>query len=560
MNSQVIIKNDGSSRVKPNLSDYDQTYNNFSWDNTTDNLFWFPNHKINIAANVIDRHIQTKRRDKVAMIWENDQGEEKRLTFYDLFCLSNKFANFLKSQGINKGDRVFFFLSRVPEIYYGFIGALKSGAVPGTLFPAFGPQALLERLKNSDAKILITEESLVDRTVEIKSQLPSLQNIIVREELENTLKDMSVKFPCEAMEPTDPAYMLYTSATGNTPVCGIVVPHSAIAQQDITAKWVLDLHDDDVYWCTADPGWVTGIAYGILAPWSLGITQIVYSGRFDPAKWYEIIQKHKVSVLYTAPTALRMLAKEEELAKKYDFSSLRHICSVGEALTPASIRWSLKIFHLPVHDTWWQTETGAMMVCNYPSVPIKPGSMGKPVPGIKALIVDDEGKELPVGKEGNLAFIPNWPSRMIDVWKNRERYESYFKNSLYYSGDRAKQDEEGYFWFVGRADDVIKTSGERVAPFDVESSLMEHPSVLEVGVIGKPDPLRGEIIKAFIVLKPGFADSEELIQQLQQHVKTNLAGHAYPREIEFLESLPKNNSGKIVRRVLKEKELGSSGQ
>jgi len=289
----------------------------------------------------------------------------------------------------------------------------------------------------------------------------------------------------------------------------------------------------------------------------LGTTMVVHAGRFDPTIWYTILEKYKVTVWYTAPTAIRMLmAKGEGLVKSHNLTSLRHLCSVGEPLNPEAIRWGLKAFGLPFHDTWWQTETGAMMMVNLPGMDIKIGSMGKPFPGLEAGIVDDTGNPLPDKTEGNLAFRPGWPSMMATVWQNEEKYKSYFVNGWYISGDHAWKDEEGYYWFMGRADDVIKTSGERVGPFEVESALVEHPAVVEAGVIGKPDDVRGEIIKAFVVLKAGSQPSEELKIELSEYVKKHLAGHAYPREIEFIDKLPKTRSGKIMRRILKAKEMG----
>jgi len=320
---------------------------------------------------------------------------------------------------------------------------------------------------------------------------------------------------------------------------------------------VLDIHDNDVYFPTADPGWVTGIAYGMLGTWSIGASMVAYEGRFDPARWYEILEKYEVSVWYTAPTAIRMLAKASVgLAKKYDLSHLRYLASVGEPLNPEPIRFGLKAYGLPFHDNWWQTEIGGICIANYPCLDIKMGSMGRPVPGIYATIVDDKGKELGPNKEGNLALKPNFPSLMHTIWRRPEKYQSYFENGWYISGDKAYKDKDNYFWFIGRADDVIKTSGERVGPFEVESAIIEHPACAEAGVIGKPDPERGEIIKAFVVLKPGQKGSEALKGEISEFVKNKLAGHAYPREVEFVESLPKTRSGKIMRRVLKAKELG----
>ena len=547
---------DKKLKIKPNLTDYSKLYKSFEWSKAQKEITLLPNGKINMAFNVLDEQALGSKKNKIALFWEGEKNESKKFTFFEFYLLANQFGNFLKKLKVKKGERVFFFLPRIPELYFGFLGTLKIGAVAGTLFPAFGSEALYDRLKNSGAKILITNKELLPRLESISHKLPDLKKIILAENLGNLLREFSVKLKALPMEPEDPAFMLYTSATGNTPVSGIVIPHKAILQQKLTAKWVLDLKDEDTYWCTADPGWVTGVVYGLLAPWSLGISQLIFSGRFTPERWYELMEKYRISVFYTAPTALRMLQVKEKIIKNYDLSSLRHLSTVGEALPPDIFDWVLKNFKIPAHDTWWQTETGAMMIVNYPCLPIKPGSMGKPIPGIKAVIVDEKGKELKDKKEGNLAFKPNWPAKMNKIWKNEKLYKSYFSHGWYLSGDQAFRDKDGYYWFSGRKSEIIKTSGERVGTFEVESVLNRYPAVLEAAVIGKPDKLRGEIIKAFVVLKPTLKPSEILETKLQEYVKSHLAGHAYPREIDFVKSLPKNKSGKIMRRLLKNKELG----
>ena len=553
MKKGKIIK---KKTLKVNLADYSKIYRHFSWQEAEKELTWWGERKINAAFNALDRQAQGKRKNKIALYWQGKNGKKRKFTFFELFLLSNQFGNLLKSLRTQRGDRVFFFLPRVPELYFGFLGALKIGAIAGTLFSAFGPQALLDRLKNSGAKFLITNKELYPRVAKIERQLPELKKIILVENLEKLLSRLSIKLRCATMNPTDPAFMLYTSGTTGKPK-GIIHAHQAILLEHLTAKWVLDLREDDVYWCTADPGWVTGIGYGILGNWSNGVSTLVYEGRFDPTQWYQLIQDYRVSVWYTAPTAIRMLAAAGiNLVKKYDFSSLRHLASVGEPLNPEAIYWGLKAFGLPFHDNWWQTETGGIMIANYPSLDIKPGSMGKPVPGIKAAIVNNQGEVLPANKIGNLALKPPWPSMMRKIWRRPQKYKSYFKKGWYISGDLAYRDQDGYFWFVGRADDVIKTAGERVGPFEVESALVSHPAVVEAGVIGKSDPIRGEIIKAFVVLTAGQKPSDDLKTRLKKYVKSHLAGHTYPREIEFLDKLPKTRSGKIVRRLLKAKELG----
>ncbi|MBU0708753.1 acetate--CoA ligase [Patescibacteria group bacterium] len=565
MKNEVIEKDIKKLSKEPNLKDYAATYKLFNWKAAYQHIDWFPKGKINAAHNAIDRNARGDRKSKVALFWEGSDGEKRKYTFLELMELSNKFANVLKTLGIERGDRVFFFLPRIPELYYGFLGTLKTGAIAGTLFAAFGEQALLDRLQNSAARILITNKDLKERVDKVKDKLPRLEKIILVDSDKNTdyvlsLTKLMEKAPEDYkvahMDPSDPAFMLYTSGTTGKPK-GVIHQHLAILHEHMSAKWVLDLREDDIYWCTADPGWVTGIAYEILGTWSNGAATLVYEGRFDPEKWYDLLQEYDVTVWYTAPTAVRLLmAAGNDLPEKYDLHQLRHICSVGEPLNPEGVKWGKKVFGIPFHDTWWQTETGGILIANYPCMDVKPGSMGKPIPGVVAAIVNDKGKVLPPNNEGNLAIKPGWPSMMQQIWRRPQKYESYFVGGWYISGDRALQDKDGYFWFIGRADDVIKTAGERVGPFEVESALIEHPSIVEAGVIGKPDPLRGEIIKAFVILKPGEKGSDKLLEDIQKYVKKHLAGYAYPREIEFVETLPKTRSGKIVRRFLKAQEMG----
>jgi acetyl-CoA synthetase len=559
-------KTESQFKLKPNLGNYNDAYSSFDTNIAIkDEITFFSDGKINAAFNAIDRHALGVRKDKLALIWEGAKGEKRTYTFYEIYKLSNQWGNYLKKIGVQKGDRVFIFLPRTSHLYFAFLGILKIGAIVGSLFSAFQETALFDRLENSGAKALITNTELSVRLLNVKDKLPNLKYIIKVDESQflNELEDTNSELEIEHMDENDSAFMLYTSGTTGKPK-GVVHRHLAIVSQHLTAKYVLDLHDEDIYWCTADPGWVTGISYEIMGNWSKGITTLVYEGRFDVEKWYQMMQDYRISVWYTAPTAIRMLmAKGMDLVKKYDLSQLRHILSVGEPLNPEAIRWGIEAFGLPFHDTWFQTETGSMSLVNFPCLDIKIGSMGKPFLGIKAAIVDDTGNELPPKKEGNIALKPGWPSMMQAIWQNPQKYDSYFVNNWYISGDKGWMDEDGYFWFIGRADDVIKTSGERVGPFEVESALIEHPAVVEAGVIGKPDELRGEIVKAFVVLRPEYQAklsdtnySEQLKSELSTFVKKNLAGHAYPREIEFIDKLPKTRSGKIMRRILKAKEMG----
>jgi len=561
-------------KTEPNLKNYKKICETFSWKLAEKEVAWFPNKKINIAYNAVDKHVKTWRKNKVALHWigknwnpDNPKKETRDYTFLELSLLSNRFANILKKLKIKKGDKCFLFLPRVPELYTSFLGIVKAGAVAGTMFAAFGPCGLKDRLQNSGAKILITNGELKKRIYKIEKDLPDLKYVIITDgktesghrfaeiDYKKEMNEASEKFNIKKMKPDDHAFMLYTSGSTGKPK-GVIHSHKAILVEHMTSKWVLDIKDDDVYWCTADPGWVTGVAYTIFGPWSNGATEVVYEGRFDPEIWYSIIEKYKVSVWYTAPTAIRMLKKAGDVYKKYDLSSLRHLCSVGEPLNPEPIRWGLKAFGLPFHDNWWQTETGGILIANYPCLPIKLGSMGKPIPGVTVGIVDDNGNEMPTGKVGNLAIRPNWPSMMKEIWKRPKKYKSYFKKNWFITGDLAMKDKDDYIWFIGRADDLINTSGERVGPFEVESALIEHPAVIESGVIGKPDPLRGEIIKAFVILKENYKADKKLENDIKLFVKRRLAGHAYPREIEFVKALPKTKSGKIARRILKAKELG----
>ncbi|MCF6158885.1 MAG: acetate--CoA ligase [wastewater metagenome] len=564
-NNEIIDK----KPITDGLIDYEKIYEKFSWETLKKELN-INDGRVNIAYDAVDKHAQTWRKNKVALYWEGADGTCQKYTFLELKSLTNKCANMLQKLGVKKGDRVFLFLPRLPELFISMVAIAKLGAIAGPMFSAFGPDAVRDRLQNSEARVLITTPELKERVDTVLWELPKLEHIILvnddkREGAEEEgnvyyhtlIKDSSDTFETEWMKLEDPLYILYTSGTTGKPK-GVTHVHNDMISHYITTKWALDLRDDDIYWCTADPGWVTGTVYGLWGPWLCGISLYVYDGRFDAAKWYESIQNHKITVWYTAPTALRMLMKAgDEVIEKYDLSSLRYICSVGEPLNPEVIRWGSKGYGLPIHDNWWQTETGSIMIANYPCLPIKPGSMGKPFPGIKAAIIDGKGFELPAGQHGLLALKPGWPSMLRTIWGDEKRFKEYFNvNGWYATGDTAYKDEDGYFWFVGRADDVINTSGHRVGPFEVESALLEHRAVAESGVIGKPDAERGEIIKAFVVLREGYKPSKELEEELKIFIRHHLAAHAYPKEIEFCTNLPKTRSGKIMRRLLKAKDLG----
>lgn len=549
--------------TESNMASYEEAVKSFSWEAVEKTFSWAATGKVNMAYEAIDRHVAAGRGEKTALHYSDNHREES-YTFAEMAKQSNRFANVLRGLGVDKGDRVFIFMPRTPELYFSLLGTLKVGAVVGPLFEAFMETAVRDRLQDSGAVALITTPALLSRVP--RQELPDLKHIIVFGESVETadglvdyraaMASASDESEVTFLDREDGLILHYTSGSTGKPK-GVFHVQNAMLQHLHTGRVVLDLREDDVYWCTADPGWVTGTSYGVFAPWLNGVTNVVRGGRFSPQDWYATIEKYKVTVWYSAPTAFRMLmGAGDDAVKPFDLSSLRHVLSVGEPLNPEVVRWGNRVYGQRIHDTWWMTETGGQLICNYPSMEIKPGSMGRPVPGVQAAIIDDQGNELPPFRMGNLAIRTQWPSMMRKIWNNPTKYAEYFHiPGWYVSGDSAYKDEEGYFWFQGRIDDVINTSGERVGPFEVESKLVEHPAVAEAGVIGKPDPLRGEIIKAFISLREGYAPSDELKADIAKFVKEGLSAHASPREIEFKDKLPKTRSGKIMRRVLKAWEL-----
>lgn len=546
-----------------NLANYEDTRKTFDWAEVEKEFSWYETGRVNMAYEAIDRHAESERKNKVALYF-SDASRNEKYTFKEMKDLTNKAGNMLRQIDVEKGDRVFIFMPRSPELYAVLLGTIKVGAIAGPLFEAFMEGAVRDRMEDSEAEVIVTTPELLDRIP--VDELPHLKNVVlvgddVKEEgpyvdyykrMEQADKDLDIEW----VNREDGMILHYTSGSTGKPK-GVLHVHNAMIQHYQTGKWVLDMKEDDVYWCTADPGWVTGTSYGVFAPWLNGASNVIRGGRFSPEDWYQTLEDYGVTIWYTAPTALRMLmGAGDEIVNQFDLSSLRHILSVGEPLNPEVVRWGMKVYNLRIHDNWWMTETGAQLISNYPSVPVKPGSMGKPLPGIEAAIIDDEGNELPANRMGNLAIKKGWPSMMRAIWNRKEKYNSYFVNGGWYvSGDSAYKDEDGYFWFQGRVDDVIMTSGERVGPFEVESKLVEHPAVAEAGVIGIPDPVRGEIIKAFIGLREGYEQTADLKEEIRLHVKQGLAAHAAPRQIEFRDKLPKTRSGKIMRRVLKAWEL-----
>ena len=441
MNSSIIKAISGNY----NLKDYDKTRKDFHWADVEENFSWDKTGKVNMAYEAIDRHAESELKDKTALLFDNGAREEA-YTFGQMKTLTNKAGNLLKKHAkVKKGDRVFLFMPRSPELYFMLLGTLKIGAIAGPLFEAFMEGAVRDRLEDSEAKVLITTSDLLERVP--VNELPALKSIIVVDvdgvEEDGTyidyykhIDEMSSELDIEWMDRNDGMILHYTSGSTGKPK-GVLHVHNAMIQHYQTAKWVLDLQENDIYWCTADPGWVTGTSYGIFAPWLTGTTNLILGGRFKPDLWYQTIEKYKVTVWYSAPTAFRMLMSAgDAVVKQYDLSTLRHIASVGEPLNPEIIKWGVKVFGVRIHDTWWMTETGAQMICNYPCMDIKPGSMGKPIPGVTAAIVDDRGNELPPNQMGNLALLKGWPSMMYQIWNNPTKYDSYFMPGGWYVSGR----------------------------------------------------------------------------------------------------------------------------
>lgn len=575
MPREIIRKSHSGWVTPPNLMDYDEARATFSWEETRGYLDGLPGGAgLNIAHEAIDRHATGPRGRHVALRWIDGNRKPQDYTYFQLRGLTNCFANVLRSLGIGKGDRVFVLSSRIPELYITALGTLKNGSVFSPLFSAFGPEPIRTRLAMGKCKVLVTTETLYRRKVkELRDSLPDLEQVLIirsdREfsELPDTfdfqrlLEAADDQFTIPPTDPEDTALLHFTSGTTGTPK-GAVHVHGAVIMHYITGRLALDLHADDIFWCTADPGWVTGTSYGIIAPLTIGATVIVDSEEFNAERWYRILQQQKVSVWYTAPTAVRMMMRMgTELAARYDTSTLRFMASVGEPLNPEAVLWGEEVFGLPFHDNWWQTETGGIMISNFLAMDIKPGSMGRPLPGIEAVIVkhkEDGGIEVikDPNARGELALRSGWPSMFRAYLGEEERYHKCFAGGWYLTGDLAMQDADGYFWFVGRTDDVIKSAGHLIGPFEVESVLMENPAVAEAGVIGKPDPMVMEVVKAFVALKPGYEASDALKRELLGHARKRLGTAVAPREIEFQNCLPTTSSGKILRRLLKARELG----
>jgi acetyl-CoA synthetase len=529
---------------------------------------------LNIAHEAVDRHAAGSRRDCVAIRWLSKDGTWRDFTYAALRDETSRFANVLKSLGVGKGDPVAVLAGRIPELYIAALGTLKNGSVFTPLFSAFGPEPIQSRIAIARAKVLVTTDVLYRKKVEaLRGSLPSLEHVLLvgdpasvhtlsgTRHLRSLMAEADISFIIPPTDPEDAALLHFTSGTTGKPK-GAVHVHQAVVAHHATARLALDFHPDDIFWCTADPGWVTGTSYGIIAPLTHGLTSIVDEAEFDAERWYTILGTEKVTVWYTAPTAIRMMMKVGlEAAKKHHLPLLRFLASVGEPLNPEAVMWGGDAFGRPFHDNWWQTETGGIMVANFAAMEIRPGSMGRPLPGIDVAIVRHTGENsLEVvdtpDTEGELALRPGWPSMFRGYLADEERYRKCFVGGYYLTGDLATRDRDGYYWFIGRADDVIKSSGHLIGPFEVESVLLEHPSVAEAGVIGKPDPVALEVVKAFVSLKPGYEPSENLKRELLGFARVRLGAAVAPKEIDFRSSIPRNRAGKIMRRLLKARELG----
>lgn len=564
----ISIKN----KTTHHLLNYEKIHATFSWGNVARELDGLPNGKgLNIAHEAVDRHAQTRLKNTVALRFIRKDNRLQEFTYEELQKKTSKFANVLQKLKIQKGERVFSFAGRIPELYITALGTLKYTAVFCPLFSVFGPEPVYQRLSKGDAAVLVTTTILFEQKIkQILEKLPSLRYIILTDATEHIsekirsfsklMDEAETEFTIPETNLEDPALLHFTSGTTGMPK-GVLHVHQAVLTHYITGKYVLDFHEGDHYWCTADPGWVTGTSYGIIAPLLHGITSIIDEAEFDASRWYSLLETHKINIWYTAPTAIRRLMRMDIKPKNiYNLENLRLILSVGEPLHAEAVIWGQENFDIPILDNWWQTETGGIMIANYPSMPVKPGSMGKPMPGVEIAIaaINDDQLTLITQPEiqGHLVLKKGFPSLFRAYIHEEERYKKCFIGDWYLSGDLAKKDADGYFWFIGRADDIIKTSGHMVGPFEVESTLMRHPDVAEAAVIGIPEPTIGEMVKAFVILKTGKEPNETTKMDIMAFARKEMGPAVAPKEIEFMENIPKTRSGKILRRLLKARELG----
>ncbi len=524
-------------------------------------------NQFNIGHICTRRQCELGRADKLAFKWLGPRGESVACTFAQLDGQSSKCARVLLDLGLVPGDVFFILLPKVPEVFHAFLGALKARIVVGTLFSNFGDEALLDRMSDAGCRAILARKSYLKKILRIRPRLPALEYILLTDidehqgdgilSLPRLLAAASADFVAPLTSPETPSVLHYTSGSTGKPK-GALHRHRSVLLQNRTVREVLQVRDDDTYWCTADHGWVTGTSYGIIGPWSQGATQIHFGGAYDARQWFELLQNEKVSLWYTAPTALRMLMREpDDFFRQFDLASLRDIFSVGEPLNPEVVHWGRRLFDKDIYDTWWQTETGAIMIANRPGRPVMAGCMGRPIEGIEAAIVADDGSPAPADAQGNLCLKPGWDSMFVSYYKHDDIYRSKFKFGWYFSGDTARRDKDGNFWFMGRNDDVINTSGHLVSPFEVESALLEIEGVAESGVIAAPDPMLFEKVVAFVAMKPGCRWDADLELKARLHVSNRVATMATPQEFIVVDNIPKTKSGKIMRRVLKARYLGA---
>lgn len=500
-------------------------------------------------------------RSKIALVWEGINGKCEKFTFYDLEKIANRIANVFNQFGIGYGDRVFTLMNRTPELYATIPAVLKVGASVGVLFADFGSEAIRQRLDDAGAKAIVTDTANVGKIEEIFEKLPKLETVLVVGDWQTShnfysfsdfVSKVSNEFEDVFVDADDNCFLIYTSGTTGLPK-GVVHRHAIAERLYSTAKSVLSLEKNDFYWCTADAGWVTGLCYGIFAPWLLGFPILVYEGEFDSKKWLELFEKHQITCLYTTPTMLRLLRNEHgDDSLNYNLS-VKRIYSAGEPLNPEVISWAENVFGAEVYDNYWQTETGSQIIANRPNMNIIRGAMGKAVEGVQVAIIDEKGRELPPNEIGDIAIKPNLSSLFKGYWNFPEATRACFRGGWYITRDRGKLDEKGYFWFVARNDDVITCEAQRVGPFEVESAILAHPSVFESAAIGVADAVTTEHVKAFVVLRKKFSPSQNLAEQIASVVRAQLSPQSTPREIEFVEQLPKTKSGKIQREVLRRK-------
>ena len=579
----ATIHKPAGAEVEPNVVDYEDARRHFDWARARAALDGLPGGAgLNIAHEAVDRWADRSTADRVALRCIDRAGVRTELTYGALKDATDRFAAVLGLLGVEPPATVFLLLPRRPEVHIAALGAMKARCPVSPLFPAFGPEPVRQRMALGAGQVLVTTEALYRRKVRpVREELPDLAHVLLVDDPGPSAADRGVRSLAELMavappwpgigatDPEEVALLHFTSGTTGTPK-GAVHVHDAVVAHHSTGRMALDLHPGDVFWCTADPGWVTGMSYGVIAPLTNGVTSVLDEGEFDADRWYGILEEERVTVWYTAPTAVRMLMRAgPEAAAAHDLSALRFVASVGEPLNPEGVVWGQEVLGVPIHDNWWQTETGGIMIANLACADVKPGSMGRALPGVEAtvlardpaldgapLVRDGVAVVAETGVEGHLALRPGWPSMFRGYLHDPERYERCFTAGWYVSGDLARRDEDGYLWFVGRADDVIKSAGHLIGPFEVESALMEHPLVVEAGVIGTPDPVAGELVKAFVSLAPGADPSPELARELLGFARSRLGPAVAPRSIEFDQHLPHTRSGKIMRRLLKARELG----